>query len=53
MVLYKAKAEGRNRAVGIAAVDASDADLLAAVLQDFDAACLNGQVRLTLLLGPA
>ncbi|CAM3916099.1 tetratricopeptide repeat-containing diguanylate cyclase [Roseateles saccharophilus] len=53
MVLYKAKAEGRNRAVGITAVDAPDADLLASLLQDFDAACLNGQVRLKLLLGPA
>jgi diguanylate cyclase (GGDEF)-like protein len=53
MVLYKAKAEGRNRGVGIAAVDAPDADMLAAILQDFDAACLNSQVRLKLLLGPA
>jgi diguanylate cyclase (GGDEF)-like protein len=52
MVLYKAKAEGRNRGVGIAAVEAPDADTLAAILQDFDAACLNGQVRLNLLLGP-
>lgn len=52
MVLYKAKAEGRNRAVGIMAVDAPDADLLATLLRDFDAACLNGQVRLKLLLGP-
>lgn len=52
MVLYKAKAEGRNRAVGITAVEAPDADTLAAILQDFDAACLNGQVRLTVLLGP-
>jgi len=53
MVLYKAKAEGRNRGVGISAVDAPDADTLAAILQDFDAACLNSQVRLKLLLGPA
>lgn len=53
MVLYKAKAEGRNRGVGIVAVDAPDADMLAAILQDFDAACLNSQVRLKLLLGPA
>jgi len=52
MVLYKAKAEGRNRGVGITAVDAPDANTLAAILQDFDAACLNGQVRLKLLSGP-
>jgi diguanylate cyclase (GGDEF)-like protein len=52
MVLYKAKAEGRNRGVGIAAVEAPDADTLAAMLQDFDAACLHGQVRLNLLQGP-
>ncbi|MFN3304959.1 MAG: diguanylate cyclase, partial [Roseateles sp.] len=53
MVLYKAKAEGRNRAVGILAVEAADADALATILQDFDAACLNGQVRLSVLAGPA
>ena len=53
MVLYKAKAEGRNRGIGITAVEAPDADTLAAILQDFDAACLNGQVRLNVLLGPA
>ncbi|MEO6279118.1 GGDEF domain-containing protein [Roseateles sp.] len=52
MVLYKAKAEGRNRGVGIAAVEAPDADTLAAILQDFDSACLHGQVRLNVLLGP-
>ncbi|WP_457420135.1 diguanylate cyclase [Roseateles sp. P5_E7] len=52
MVLYKAKAEGRNRGVGIAAVEAPDADTLAAILQDFDAACMHGQVRLNVLLGP-
>jgi len=52
MVLYKAKAEGRNRGVGIVAVEAPDADALAAILQDFDAACLQGQVRLTQLPGP-
>jgi diguanylate cyclase (GGDEF)-like protein len=53
MVLYKAKAEGRNRGVGISAVEAPDADTLAAILQDFDAACLNGQVQLSVLPGPA
>lgn len=52
MVLYKAKAEGRNRGVGISGVEAPDADTLAAILQDFDAACLNGQVQLKVLLGP-
>jgi diguanylate cyclase (GGDEF)-like protein len=53
MVLYKAKAEGRNRGVGIAAVEAPNADMLAAILQDFDAASLNGQVKLNVLLGPS
>lgn len=53
MVLYKAKAEGRNRGVGITAVEAPSADMLAALLQDFDAACLNGQVQLRQLPGPA
>ncbi len=52
MVLYKAKAEGRNRGVGITAVEAPDADMLAALLQDFDAACMNGQVQLRQLPGP-
>ncbi len=52
MVLYKAKAEGRNRGVGITAVEAADAEALAAMLQDFDAACLNGQVKLRQLPGP-
>ena len=52
MVLYKAKAEGRNRGVGITAVDAPDADMLAALLQDFDAACMNGQLQLRQLPGP-
>lgn len=52
LVLYKAKAEGRNRGVGIVAVEAPGADTLAASLQDFDAACRNGQVRLDVLVGP-
>jgi len=52
MALYKAKAEGRNRGVGIAAVEAPAADTLAAILQDFDAACLQGQVTLHSLPGP-
>jgi diguanylate cyclase (GGDEF)-like protein len=53
MVLYKAKAEGRNRGVGISAVEAPDAHSLSAMLQDFDAACLKGQVKLRQLPGPA
>jgi diguanylate cyclase (GGDEF)-like protein len=52
MVLYKAKAEGRNRGVGISAVEAPDTHALAAMLQDFDAACLKGQVKLRQLPGP-
>ena len=35
MVLYKAKAEGRNRGVGIQAVDASDGDTLAHISHTF------------------
>ncbi|MFT7775870.1 diguanylate cyclase [Roseateles sp.] len=53
MVLYKAKAEGRNRGVGITAVEAPDANMLATLLQDFDAACINGQVQLRQLPGPS
>ncbi|PZP30162.1 MAG: hypothetical protein DI603_15500 [Roseateles depolymerans] len=53
MVLYRAKAEGRNRAVGIAEVRAADPEALAALLQDLDQACHGGQVRLLTLLGPA
>lgn len=52
-LLYKAKAEGRNRGVGITAVKAPDADMLLALLQDFDTACVNGQVLLRQLPGPA
>ena len=43
MVLYKAKAEGRNRAVGIADVQAPSPEALAALLQDLDGACQGGQ----------
>jgi len=53
MVLYKAKAEGRNRAVGIADVQAPSPEALAALLQDLDGACQGGQVRLLTLAGPA
>lgn len=52
MVLYKAKAEGRNRAVGILGVRPAGAEGLGQILQDFDAACQRGEVRLTTLLGP-
>jgi diguanylate cyclase (GGDEF)-like protein len=53
MALYKAKAEGRNRAIGIVGVQAPAAEMLGDILQDFDAACRKGQVQLNTLLGPA
>ncbi len=51
-VLYKAKAEGRNRAVGIVGVQLQSAAAPGELLQDFDAACQRGEVELTTQLGP-
>ncbi|MFY8116320.1 MAG: diguanylate cyclase domain-containing protein [Roseateles sp.] len=52
MVLYTAKAQGRNQAVGIAAVDARDATVLGEIEADFDAACQSQRVRLQHIPGP-
>lgn len=52
MVLYTAKAQGRNRAVGIATVDAQDARALHEIEADFDAACHSQRVRLLHIPGP-
>jgi hypothetical protein len=51
MALYKAKAEGRNRAVGILAVQG--AAVLGDAPQDFDAACQRGDVQHVGIAGPA
>lgn len=52
MALYTAKSQGRNRAHGIEAVQADDAQALSRVETDFEAACSRGLVRLQTLLGP-
>ncbi len=53
MALYMAKARGRNRAMGIATVDASDSDALLQIEVDFDAACSAERVTLQQVLGPS
>ncbi|MDI4634592.1 GGDEF domain-containing protein [Pelomonas sp. V22] len=52
MALYTAKSQGRNRAMGIATVDAQDADTLQQIEADFDAACSSQRVSLQQILGP-
>jgi diguanylate cyclase (GGDEF)-like protein len=52
MALYTAKAGGRNRAAGIATVDARDSDALMQIEADFDAACSSERVSLLQVLGP-
>jgi len=52
MALYTAKAHGRNRAVGIAAVDATDLQGLLDIEADFDAACTARRVTLLHVTGP-
>jgi diguanylate cyclase (GGDEF)-like protein len=52
MALYMAKARGRNRAMGIATVDANDSDALLQIEVDFDAACSAERVTLQQVLGP-
>ena len=52
MALYMAKARGRNRALGIATVDAPDSDALLQIEVDFDAACSAERVSLQQVLGP-
>ncbi|MBT9495406.1 MAG: GGDEF domain-containing protein [Paucibacter sp.] len=53
MALYTAKARGRNRAMGIATVDARDSDALLQIEADFDAACSSERISLLQVLGPA
>jgi predicted signal transduction protein with EAL and GGDEF domain len=52
MALYTAKNQGRNRAVGIAAVQATDAPALAGTEADFDQAWQEGRVTLRRTTGP-
>ncbi|MDC8770169.1 diguanylate cyclase [Roseateles albus] len=52
MALYTAKSRGRNRAMGIATVDARDSDALMQIEADFDAACSSERVSLLQVLGP-
>jgi hypothetical protein len=52
MALYTAKNQGRNRAVGITATQAGDAEALAKVEQDFDQAWTEGRVTLLQQAGP-
>lgn len=52
MALYTAKNQGRNRAVGIAAVQAVDALTLAQAEADFDQAWQEGRVTLQRTPGP-
>lgn len=52
MALYTAKNQGRNRAVGIAAVQAADAQALAQIEADFDQAWQEGRVTLQRTVGP-
>jgi diguanylate cyclase (GGDEF)-like protein len=53
MALYTAKNQGRNRAVGIARVQAEDDDALRSVEADFDSAWRDGRLALDMLPGPA
>ena len=49
--LYTAKSQGRNRAVGIVAVQASTAPALREIEADFDRACDDGRVVLNIAPG--
>jgi len=53
MTLYTAKAQGRNRAVGVETVRADDPGALLEIEVDFEAACSSDRVRLITLPGPA
>jgi diguanylate cyclase (GGDEF)-like protein len=53
MALYTAKSQGRNCAVGIVDVQASDADGLRALEADFERAWSEGRVRLRVDRGPS
>lgn len=50
--LFRAKALGRNRAVGLLAVDAEHASALRAIEEDFAAAEADGRATLAVQLGP-
>lgn len=50
--LYMAKAKGRNRALGIAAVQAQDGAALQQIEADFELACSSDRVHLHEVLGP-
>lgn len=52
MALYTAKAQGRNRAMGIAGVNAADSNALVQIEADFDAACSSDRVALRAVSGP-
>ncbi|RQO60572.1 hypothetical protein DBR47_09485 [Paucibacter sp. KBW04] len=52
MALYMAKAKGRNRALGIATVQADDSSALQQIEADFEAACSSDRVHLREVLGP-
>lgn len=52
MALYTAKNQGRNRAVGISATQASDAAALLQVEADFDQAWQEGRITLLRQVGP-
>ncbi|UXH78213.1 GGDEF domain-containing protein [Roseateles amylovorans] len=52
MALYTAKSQGRNRARGVIAVQASDAQALRQIEANFEAACSSGLVTMQTLRGP-
>jgi len=52
-VMYIAKAHGRNKAYGIARIDAENEEQVAAIAPRMEAAWQAGQVRLLALHGPA
>jgi diguanylate cyclase (GGDEF)-like protein len=53
MALYTAKNQGRNRAVGVARVQAADDAALRSVEADFDSAWRAGLLELDVMCGPA
>ncbi|GAA5180733.1 hypothetical protein GCM10025771_25940 [Niveibacterium umoris] len=53
MALYVAKAQGRNRACGIRAVQAADKDALDEIEHNFENAWRDGRVTLNLISGPS
>ena len=52
LLLYVAKGRGRNSTVGIESLAAADDAALLAIERDFEAACIDGRVRLV-ATGPA